>query len=101
MITKFENGNTRVEEYSFDAFLVEFQQAVLDGYRLDLTSNENFPQKFGSHMVVTLVEATEAPVVEVPQEPIVDTPQVPVVEVSNTVVVPTEAPVRRKRQTAE
>ena len=59
MITKLENGNARIEEYSFAEFLKYFEQAVLDGYRLDLESNDNFPQKYGSHLTVTLVEATE------------------------------------------
>ena len=95
MITKLENGNARIEEYSFAEFLKYFEQAVLDGYRLDLESNDNFPQKYGSHLTVTLVEATEVAlavpdeVVEVPSEV---TDVVPVVE---QVV----SPVRRRRST--
>lgn len=45
----------KISEYSFHEFLSTFQQAVIDGFRLDLESNERFPQKFGSHMEVTLV----------------------------------------------
>ena len=97
MITKLENGNARIEEYSFAEFLNDFQKAVLDGYRLDLESNDNFPQKYGSHLTVTLVEATEVAlavpdeVVEVPSEV---TDVVPVVEQA-------ASPVRRRRSTAE
>ena len=95
MITKLENGNARIEEYSFAEFLKYFEQAVLDGYRLDLESNDNFPQKYGSHLTVTLVEATEVAlavpdeVVEVPSEV---TDVVPVVEQA-------ASPVRRRRST--
>lgn len=90
MITKLENGNARIEEYSFAEFLNDFQTAVLDGYRLDLESNDNFPQKYGSHLTVTLVEA-EAIVAEV----------VAAVEQAVTDVVPQVSPVRRRRSTAE
>ena len=95
MITKLENGNVRIEEYSFAEFLKYFEKAVLDGYRLDLESNDNFPQKYGSHLTVTLVEATEVAlavpdeVVEVPSEV---TDVVPVVEQA-------ASPVRRRRST--
>lgn len=95
MITKLENGNARIEEYSFAEFLKYFEQAVLDGYRLDLESNDNFPQKYGSHLTVTLVEAAEVAlavpdeVVEVPSEV---TDVVPVVEQA-------ASPVRRRRST--
>lgn len=45
-----------IEDYSFANFLLRFQEAVVDGYRLDLESNERFPQKFGDHLTVTLVQ---------------------------------------------
>lgn len=45
----------QISEYSFHEFLQAFQDAVIEGYRLDLESNDHFPQKFGSHMEVTLV----------------------------------------------
>jgi len=45
----------KISEYSFHDFLSAFQQAVIDGFRLDLDSNERFPQKYGSHMEVTMV----------------------------------------------
>ena len=88
MITKLENGNARIEEYSFAEFLKYFEQAVLDGYRLDLESNDNFPQKYGSHLTVTLVEATEVP----------DEADAIVAEVVADAVPPV-SPVRRRRST--
>lgn len=45
-----------IEEYSFHEFLDKFQTAVLDGYRLDLESNERFPQRFGTLSTVILVK---------------------------------------------
>ena len=92
MITKLENGNARIEEYSFAEFLKYFEQAVLDGYRLDLESNDNFPQKYGSHLTVTLVEATEV-ALAVPDEA-----DAIVAEVVADVVPPV-SPVRRRRST--
>lgn len=60
-----------IEEYSFHEFLDKFQTAVLDGYRLDLESNERFPQRFGTLSTVILVKdnpAEEKPVEVVTQE---------------------------------
>lgn len=54
-----------INEFSFHEFLQQFQDAVEAGYRLDLSSNERFPQKYGSHLEVTLVLPEEEPVVEV------------------------------------
>ena len=45
-----------IEEYSFHEFLDKFQQAVLEGYRLDLESNERFPQRFGTLSTVILIK---------------------------------------------
>lgn len=53
-----------ISEYSFHEFLQRFQTAVIEGYRLDLDSNERFPQSYGSHKEVTLVLPEEEPVVE-------------------------------------
>ena len=44
----------KIEDYEFGAFLKSFQSAVLAGYRLNLEDNAKYPQKFGSHMIVTL-----------------------------------------------
>lgn len=48
-----------IEDYEFGAFLKSFQEAVLSGYRLNLDSNEYYPQKFGSHMRVLLEKGAE------------------------------------------
>lgn len=57
----------KISEYSFHEFLSAFQQAVIDGFRLDLDSNERFPQKYGSHMEVTLVTPEAVLTEEVPE----------------------------------
>jgi hypothetical protein len=57
MKEKLINGNLKVEEYSFHEFLSSFQEAVLEGYRLDLETNDNFPVKYGDFLTVVLVEA--------------------------------------------
>ena len=49
----------KISEFSFHEFLTVFQQAVKDGYQLDLESNDRFPQRYGSHLEVTLVKAEE------------------------------------------
>lgn len=56
MQEKLTNGNLKIEEYSFHEFLASFQQAVLEGYRLDLDTNDNFPVKYGDFLTVVLVE---------------------------------------------
>jgi hypothetical protein len=58
MKEKLINGNLKVEEYSFHEFLATFQQAVLEGYRLDLETNDNFPVKYGDFLSVVLVPQT-------------------------------------------
>lgn len=59
-----------LNEYIFADFLREFQEAVLEGYRLDLESNERFPQKFGSHLSAILVKSEDTTFV-LPTEPVV------------------------------
>jgi hypothetical protein len=59
----------KISEFSFHEFLSTFQEAVIDGYRLDLDSNERFPQKYGSHLEVTLVQPEKFVLVaELPEE---------------------------------
>ena len=73
-----------LDEYNFADFLREFQEAVLEGYRLDLDSNERFPQKFGSHLSAILVKSEESTaVIEPVIEPEVtkEEPEVKVQEV--------------------
>ena len=45
-----------INEYSFHEFLASFQEAVIDGWRLDLSSNELFPQRYGSHLSVGMIK---------------------------------------------
>ncbi len=61
-------GNLKIEEYEFGAFLQAFQDAVLEGYVLDLDSSEHYPQKFGTMMEVTLVSTNFQPVEEKVEE---------------------------------
>lgn len=49
-----QNGTLKIEAYSFAEFLSEYQEAVLNGYTLDLETNEHFPQKYGDHLFVIL-----------------------------------------------
>lgn len=56
-----------LDEYNFADFLREFQEAVLEGYRLDLDSNERYPQKFGSHLSAILVKSEESTAVIEPE----------------------------------
>lgn len=63
-----DNGTLTIEAYSFADFLTEFQEAVLNGFYLDLETNEYFPQKYGDHLFVVLrgeneVVAEKEPVV--------------------------------------
>lgn len=55
-------GDLRIEEYEFGAFLQAFQDAILNGYVLDLETNDHYPNKFGSFMEVTLVSTNYQPV---------------------------------------
>lgn len=48
-----------IEAYSLAEFCMELQGAVLDGWRLDLDSNENYPASYGSHLIAGLVKSQE------------------------------------------
>ena len=100
-----------LNEYSFADFLREFQESVLEGYRLDLESNERFPQKFGSHLSAILVKPTGEPV-SLPQHLVEsleramqneDFTSVPDTEVTSEVTseVTKELPVVKPRKTRE
>lgn len=109
-------GNLKIEEYEFGAFLQTFQDAILEGYVLDLDSSENYPQKFGTMMEVTLVstnfQLVEAEVVEdiseVTQEVVENTTQVDekvnakevVEEVQPTEEKPVETGTRKRKNSA-
>lgn len=62
------NGDLKIEEYEFGDFLREFQEAVQEGYVLDLQSNDRYPQKYGSYLSVTLVSTNYQPLTEADAE---------------------------------
>jgi len=77
----YDNGNLKIEAYSLVDFLLDFQDAVNNGFMLDLESNEHYPQTFGSLIVAVLipageivVEPTEVAAVETKVEPAVVVP---------------------------
>lgn len=84
-------GNLRIEEYEFGAFLQAFQDAVLNGYVLDLETNDHYPNKFGSFMEVTLVSTNFQPVDEKV------TTQAEVKEVQPTQEKPVETTTRKRK----
>jgi hypothetical protein len=56
----------RIDAYSLAEFLTKVEEAYNEGYRVDFSTNENYPQAFGSHYTVGLVKP-EVPVEEVPE----------------------------------
>lgn len=42
------NQTKRIEAYSIAEFVQQVQQAIRDGYELDLDTNDNYPQQFGT-----------------------------------------------------
>lgn len=97
-------GNLKIEEYEFGAFLQAFQDAVLNGYVLDLETNDHYPNKFGSMMEVTLVSTNFQPVdekveeVQEVEEKV--TAQVEVAEVQPTEEKPVETTTRKRKNSA-
>ena len=59
-------SNKRIENYSLWEFLLAFQQAVQEGYVLDLVSNENFPQQIGVIFTAGMVKQEELEEVKKP-----------------------------------
>jgi hypothetical protein len=59
----------KITAYDFTSFLSEFQTAIQEGYALDTTSNENYPQIIGIVFTAGLTKvATKVEAVEVPNE---------------------------------
>ena len=58
----------RIDAYSLAEFLTKVEEAYNEGYRVDFSTNENYPQAFGSHYTVGLTKP-EASVEEVKTEP--------------------------------
>ena len=59
------NGNLKLEAYSFVDFLENFQEAIHNGFMLDLVNNEHYPQMFGSVLHCVLVPAGDVTVEEI------------------------------------
>lgn len=55
------NQSKRIEAYSIAEFVQQVQQAIREGYELDLDTNENYPQQFGTLFTCGVVK-TEAAV---------------------------------------
>ena len=53
--TKFQE--ITVLAYNLEQFLVDFQDAITKGYRLDLTRNDTYPQMINNQYWVTLVQS--------------------------------------------
>lgn len=54
----------RIEAYSIAEFVQQVQQANRDGYELDLNTNENYPQQFGTLFTCGVVKAVSNSTVE-------------------------------------
>lgn len=97
--------NTKhIEAYSFHEFLQAFQEAVLQGYRVDVETNEHFPQKYGDYLSAVVVADKPAENTSVQSQPVDSAVQTPVTEVAEQ---PAEVPaettpaVKRTRKTAQ
>lgn len=76
----------RIDAYSLAEFMNKVEEAYNEGYRVDFTTNENYPQAFGSHYTVGMVKQEAS--VEVPKE---------VPEVKTEPDTSTEVSTKRKR----
>jgi hypothetical protein len=81
-----DNGNLKIEAYSLVDFLQDFQEAINNGFMLDLESNEHYPQSFGSMIHCVLVPAGDVVVQDTETEPVTVEP----VTVEELVVEPPE-----------
>jgi hypothetical protein len=52
----------KIETYSLYEFCQTVQQSIIDGWRFDFESNENFPVAFGSMLVTGMVKKPEVAV---------------------------------------
>lgn len=75
MKEKLTNGNLKIEEYSFHEFLSSFEGAVLEGYKLNLESNDTFPIKYGEYLSVVLVPSPDEQEVKAEAKPEVPKPE--------------------------
>jgi hypothetical protein len=59
----------KIEAYSLFEFCQLVQNAILDGWKFDFDTNENFPTSFGSFLVAGMVAPTGKPFEGLPNEP--------------------------------
>ena len=52
-------GNMKIESYNLAEFLTEIQEGILQGFRLDLTTNANYPYGSGSYYSTILVPESQ------------------------------------------
>lgn len=50
-----QDSTLPIDAWSLTDLLSTFQQGILDGYRLDITSNDNYPVHFGTRYMLTMV----------------------------------------------
>ncbi len=55
----------RIEAYSMAEFLQQVRQAIREGYELDLNTNENYPQQFGTLFTCGVVKVVDVVKAEV------------------------------------
>ena len=55
-MTKETFSVKEIQAYNFADFCAKAEQAVLDGYRFDLESNQYYPTTFGSHYFVNMLK---------------------------------------------
>lgn len=55
MQEKLQSGNVRIESYNLPDFLMDLQEAVLDGYRLNIEDNDCYPHNFGTIYSVVMI----------------------------------------------
>lgn len=65
MTNAAHNQSKRIEAYSIAEFVQQVQQAIREGYELDLNTNENYPQQFGTLFTCGVVKAGDVIVVNV------------------------------------
>ena len=56
MISKNENGTVIVETYGVAEFLKELEPLLKDGYSLDFTENDHYPQSYGAFYSCVVVK---------------------------------------------
>lgn len=77
MTNAAHNQSKRIEAYSIAEFVQQVQQAIREGYELDLNTNENYPQQFGTLFTCGVVKQVD---ILSSKELVVDEIQVEVVQ---------------------